>query len=349
MNQASSTNLTKATPFLGNTKLYKNLPGIIFVILIAYIANSMGKELPLIGSTVIAIALGVLIKNFLSIPVQFEPGISYSLKKGLKYAIILLGSSLSLLQVVQIGKDSLLIIVVVVTLGIILTHYIGRMLGLSGKLPLLLGVGTAICGATAIATVSPIMDSKDEETAFAITTIFIFNVIAVIAYPLLGLAFGMSDEAFGIWAGTAIQDTSSVVAAGYAYSDEAGGIATVVKLTRTLFLIPLAVLIGVMYSMKNKKETESKGGKVNLVKIFPFFILGFLGMAILNTLGFFSEQVVTALTSVSKFMILMAMAGVGLGADFKKMKAIGLRPIYCGLLASIIVGVISISLIYLVI
>jgi len=330
------------------TKLGKNLAGLIMVFLIAYVSQSVGNDIPVVGATVTAIVLGILIRNFIGVPAVFNPGVQYSLKKVLKYAIILLGTSLNLWQVFTIGGKSILAILAVVILGIFLTIYIGRLMGLTGKIPALIGVGTAICGATAIATVSPIMKSKEEETAYAITTIFVFNVIAVILYPILGSIFGMSNEIFGMWAGTAIHDTSSVVAAGFAYSNEAGGVATVVKLTRTLFLVPLAILIGIYVSMKGSKE-QGQGSKVKVSKIFPWFLLGFLGMSILNTLGLFNETVVEYVTAVSKFMILMAMASVGLGADFKEIRKIGMKPVYLGLIASVIVAVVSISIIYLIV
>lgn len=331
-----------------DTKLRKNLPGILLVLLIAFASNSVGQDIPLIGATVFAIIFGVLIRNFIGVPIQFNPGIQYSLKTLLKLSIILLGSSLNLLQVFTIGSKSIWVIIAVVVLGILLTAYIGRKLDLSGNIPSLIGIGTAICGATAIATVSPIMKAKEEETAFAITTIFVFNIIAVLTYPILGALFGMSDEVFGIWAGTSIHDTSSVVAAGYVFSDEAGGIATVVKLTRTLFLVPLAILIGIYISIKVNRKNEKKD-KVKFSKIFPWFLLGFLGMSILNTIGFFNESLIEQITNLSKFMILMAMASVGLGADFNKIRKIGLKPIYLGLIASILVGTISISIIYMMI
>jgi uncharacterized integral membrane protein (TIGR00698 family) len=329
------------------TWLGKNLPGLIMVFLIAYFAHVVGKQIPFIGATVVAISLGVLQRNFTTIPVTFDPGIQYSLKSILKLSIILLGTSLNLWQVLSIGGSSLIVILTVVILGILLTVYLGRMMGLTGTIPTLIGVGTAICGATAIATISPIMKAKEEETAFAITTIFIFNVIAVIAYPIIGILIGMSNEIFGMWAGTAVHDTSSVVAAGYAYSNEAGGVATVVKLTRTLFLIPLAIIIGVYLGIKS--PDKENGSRVKLGKIFPWFILGFLVMSIINTLGMLNKDIVSVVTDASKFMILMAMTSVGLGANFSKMKKIGVKPIILGLCSSVIVAIISIALIYIVV
>ncbi|MEX2103983.1 MAG: putative sulfate exporter family transporter, partial [Bacilli bacterium] len=229
--------------------------------------------------------------------------------------------------------------------GIMFTLLIGRAMGLEGNLPLLIGIGTSICGATAIAATSPIMKAKEAETAFAVTTIFVFNVIAVIAYPLIGSVLGLSNEAFGIWAGTSVHDTSSVVAAGYAYSDEAGGIATIVKLTRTMFLIPVAIIVGIYISMKDRKDRKLQK-KTSLYHLIPWFVFGFLCMSIFNTMGLFSEQVVSVVVAIAKFIILMAMASVGLGANFKKIRKLGMKPLLLGLLASVIVAVGSLVLIY---
>jgi uncharacterized integral membrane protein (TIGR00698 family) len=349
LKEQSKANLSKGK-LLGykETNLGKKLPGVLMVFFIAFVSHSVGKDIPLIGSTVTAILIGILIRNFIGLPVAFNPGVQYSLVSMLKFAIILLGTSLNLWQVFTIGSQSILVILAVVIFGILLTIYVGRWIELSGNLPALIGVGTAICGATAIATVSPIMKAKEEETAFAITTIFIFNVIAVIIYPILGSMLGMSSEEFGMWAGTAIHDTSSVVAAGFAFNNEAAGIATIVKLTRTLFLVPIAIIIGIYTSVKSKKE-RYQDSKVQVSKIFPWFLLGFLGMSVLNTLGAISELIVQQITFISKIMILMAMASVGLGADFKKIRKMGLRPVYLGLIASIIVALVSLSIIYLVV
>lgn len=332
------------------TKMGKNFPGVMLTLILAFIAYLISNQIPLIAAAVAGIVLGMLVRNFFDVPVMFEAGIQYSLKKILKYAIILLGISINLWQVLIIGGKSLIGILAVVILGIFLTVFVGRWLKLPGNTPLLVGVGTAICGATAIATVSPILKSKEEETALAITTIFIFNAIAIVVYPFLGMGLSMSDEIFGMWAGIAIHDTSSVVAAAYAYSDQAGQTATVVKLTRTLFLLPVAIIIGIYSSVKAKHEIQAqqKTG-VKLTKIFPWFLLGFLGMSVLNTLGLFSENVVGTVTDISKFMIVMAMVGVGFGANFHKLKKIGLKPIYLGLFASVVVAVISILIIYVVV
>lgn len=185
------------------TFLFKNnFPGISMVAIIAFLAHSIGTDYPIIGGAVIAIILGILIKNFFKVPLIFEEGIDYTIKRLLKMAIILLGFSLSLTQVLAVGASSLIIIIVSVISGLLLTYWIGRAFGLYGNTSMLIGIGTAICGATAIATTAPILKAKEEDLTYAINTIFAFNVIAIMLYPFIGQLIGMPDDYFGIWAGT---------------------------------------------------------------------------------------------------------------------------------------------------
>src|SRR5690625_3809071 len=204
---------------------------------------------PVLGGAISGIILGILIQHFIGTKEYHQAGIDFTLKKLLKVAIVLLGFSFSLTELFAVGKYSLLIVIVSVIAGLTFTYYIGRMFGLRGNTSLLIGSGTAICGATAIVTLSPIIKAKEEELTYAVNTIFAFNVLAILTFPVIGALFNMSDYHFGIWAGAAIHDTSSVVAAGYAYSDEAGAVSVVVKLARTLMLIPLALAVAIFQSI----------------------------------------------------------------------------------------------------
>lgn len=325
-------------------------PGIFIVAIIGFLAHSVGTDYPVIGGAVIGIILGILIKNCFEVPVIFEKGIEYTMKRLLKLAIILLGFSLSLAQVLAVGTSSLAIIIVSVISGLLLTYWIGKAFGLYGNTSILIGVGTAICGATAIAATAPILKAKEEELTYAINTIFAFNVIAIMLYPLIGQLLAMPDNYFGIWAGTAIHDTSSVVAAGYVYSDEAGATATVVKLVRTLMLIPVSLILAIYVSMKMKKENKSEAtAAVQIRKIFPYFILFFVGAAILNTLFSIPTTYTEASTDIAKFLIVMVMVSVGLKTDLKMIKKLGVKPLLVGLIASLIMGMVSISLIYILV
>ncbi|WP_442600187.1 YeiH family protein [Neobacillus sp. D3-1R] len=329
-----------------NSFFSKNIPGIVFVMVIGFIANSLGEDFPLIGGAVMAIILGILIRQFLGVPQIFLDGISYTLKKLLKLAIILLGFSFSFTQIFKVGLNAITIILVAVIAGIFLTYFIGRLFKLEGNIPLLISLGTGICGATAIATSGPIIKATDEDIVYAVNTIFAFNVLAVLIYPFIGHVLSMPDHQFGVWAGTAIHDTSSVVAAGYSYSGPAGDTSVVVKLIRTLMLVPVSIILSIYISMKNSKVDSNKS-KLKISKVFPFFILIFAGAAALNTIFPLPTTFVHISSDVAKFIILMVMASVGLGTDFKKIKAVGIRPLLVGLISSCIMGTVSLFLVKL--
>ena len=321
------------------------ISGVAAVALIAGAAWALGGFVPLVGAPVLALAAGVFIANAIRTPPAWRPGMDVTLKRLLRLAIILFGATLSLSQVLRIGAGSLLVLLVTILLALSLTALFGRWLRAPAGLVSLIGVGTAICGATAILTVGPIIESKEEEIAFAVTTIFLFNMLAVVVYPLLGHVLGLSDAAFGVWAGAAIHDTSSVLAASFQFSEPAGQVATVVKLTRTLMLVPLALAYGILHSYQKSRQGADGGARVNIVKIFPWFILWFVLAAVLNTAGVLQGPVVRAASLAGRFLVVMVMAAVGLSADLRSMREIGLRPLYVGLAASVMIAAVSIVLV----
>lgn len=322
-------------------------PGILFTLFLAIVAYILGGFFPVLGGAIFGILIGVFINNVFDLSTSLVSGIDFVLKKILKLAIILLGFSFQLMDILIVGKSSIIIVLVSVLTGLILTYFIGRLFGLRGNTSLLIGSGTAICGSTAIVTISPIIKAKEEEMTYAINTIFAFNVLAILFYPMIANLLNMSDYYFGIWAGAAIHDTSSVVAAGYAFSDEAGEISVVVKLVRTLMLIPLALFIAIFYSLKMKGKTSA--GNTKLHKIFPYFILIFVGVAILNSVFNIPETFTSSMGWLAKFFIVMVMVSVGLKTDVKKITQVGFKPLIVGLIASVLIGVISISLIYILV
>jgi uncharacterized integral membrane protein (TIGR00698 family) len=323
------------------------LPGIAAVAALAAAAWVAGARVPLIGAPVLALVVGLLIRNTAGAHPRLQAGVEFTLKRLLRLAIILFGATLSFVQVIQIGAGALAVIAVTIVLALGLTHAFGRWLGAPAGLVNLIGVGTAICGATAIIAVGPIIESQEEEIAFAVTTIFLFNMLAVVVYPLLGHLLALSDATYGVWAGTAIHDTSSVLAASFAFSEPAGRVATVVKLTRTLALVPLALIYGVVHSYAGRTGGATGGMRVNLVKIFPWFILWFVIAALMNTAGLVGASLGGQAALAGKFLVVMVMAAVGLSADLRRMREIGLRPLYIGLVASVVIAVVSIAMIRL--
>ena len=225
--------------------LQKYFPGIGLSFVIALLSIFLGQFFPLFGSSVFAILLGILLNHFWKIPQKFRQGLAFSGKKLLQYSIILLGFSLSISKVSAIGLSSLKISIITILMAFLSAYAVGRFLGMSKVLTLLIGFGTAICGGSAIAAASPVLEAKEEEVALSISTIFFFNILAVFIFPFLGHLMEMSATTFGTWAGTAINDTSSVVAAGYSYSQTAGDLATIVKLSRALMIVPTCLFLQV--------------------------------------------------------------------------------------------------------
>ncbi|MDR7523549.1 MAG: putative sulfate exporter family transporter [Armatimonadota bacterium] len=341
----SDTTATSATLAAGWPRGARALAsGLAAVSLLAAAAWALGGLIPLIGAPVLALGAGLAVGQVAGAPAALRDGIDFTLKRLLRLAIILFGTTLSFMQVLQIGAASLVIILATVILALGATHGFGRWMRAPGRLTSLIGVGTAICGATAVLTVGPIIESKEEEMAFAVTTIFLFNILAVLVYPVLGHVLALPDATFGLWTGAAIHDTSSVLAASFAYSESAGQVATVVKLTRTLALVPLALAYALAHGYRRRGAGPGTGS-VNLTKIFPWFILWFLAAALLNTAGLFGPPVAHWSSLAGKFLVVMVMAAVGLSADLRRMREIGLRPFYIGLAASVIIAAASLALI----
>jgi uncharacterized integral membrane protein (TIGR00698 family) len=322
----------------------ENYPGIFLSLLLAFVASMLGNMLPIVGGPVFGIMLGLIINNTLGKPDVTLKGIMFTSKKILTYAIVVLGAGLSLTQVLKTGLSSFSVTLFTLSAAFITAYGVGRLLGIPYKLKTLIGVGTAICGGSAIAAIAPIIEADDMDIAYSISTIFLFNIIAVLIFPPLGHLLGFSDKAFGLWAGTAINDTSSVVAAGYAFSNSAGAYATIVKLTRTTMIIPISIIFAFITAFKKKKESQ-RDSKVNysFKKIFPWFIIWFLIASLLNTLGLFKGNSITYINILGKFMIVMALSAIGLNTNFKKMIKNGIKPILLGLIVWISVATVSIA------
>lgn len=320
------------------------LPGVGAVAVLGALAWIVGPYVPLAGAPLVALAAGAALRNTLRLPASWRPGVEFTVKRLLRVAIVLFGTTLSLAEVLATGGGALVLIAVTVVAALVFTYLFGRWLRAPSRLVGLIGVGTAICGATAIITVGPILQSSAEEIAFAVTTIFLFNALAVAVYPLLGHLLALPDRLFGLWAGTAIHDTSSVLAAAYAYSDPAGQVATVVKLTRTLMLVPLALAVALAVSYRRMGETNAQASRIRLASIFPWFVLWFAGAALLHSLGILPPMAVRGLGITGKFLVVMVMGAVGLGADAAAMRRLGARPLLIGLFAAVLIAALSLTL-----
>lgn len=301
--------------------------GVLFAAVLGLLAQQLGRYFPLIGGPVFGIVLGIAWRNTLGVAPLFSTGIAFSSRQVLKWSIIGLGFGLSFDQVLHTGAESLAVTLVTLSTAFIAAWLLGRCLRMKGGLTTLIGVGTAICGGSAIAAVAPIIQPDDHETALSISTIFFFNVIAVLLFPLLGHWMGLSDGGFGLWAGTAINDTSSVVAAGYSYSTAAGDIATIVKLTRATLIIPVCLIIAFWVAWRR----QHAGARVSLVRIFPWFILWFLVASGVRSMGLIPAALLAPLHEISQFLIVMALTAIGLSSDLRRMVLAGARPLLLGL------------------
>ena len=286
----------------------------------------------LLGSSIIALFMGTIINSFFH-PVWIKPALKFASKRILKVAIILLGASLSVNRIMSVGKMSFFVMIFTFAMCFGAGYFIRRIFGLNWKLSNLISAGTGICGGSAIAAIAPAIDAEDKDVAFAMSSTFLFDMVMVALYPIMGKALEMTDIAYGIWAGTSVNDTSSVVASGYAFSEMAGDFATMVKLTRTVAIIPTVLVFAYIGTrLKQKKlKAENNGQKVNLVKIIPWFIGGFLLLAILNSLGWIPTAASTIIKGTSKFFMVTALAAIGLGTSITEFKKAGLRPMFYGI------------------
>jgi uncharacterized integral membrane protein (TIGR00698 family) len=323
-------------------KIIHLIPGLGATLVVSVIAYFLGSFLPIIGAAVFGIVIGILLRNLIHIPVSFHLGIGFSAKRILQLSIIMLGGTLSLGQIAKTGTSSFFVMLFTISAAFITAFAIGKLMKAPTPLTSLIGVGTAICGGSAIAAVSSVINSDEHDISYSISTIFLFNVIAVLIFPPLGHLLGLSNYGFGLFAGTAINDTSSVVAAGYTFSNQAGDFATIVKLTRTTMIIPVSLAF-MVYVLVSRKKEAGKAMHFNLVKIFPWFILGFIGMAVVNSAGVIQPGMSSVIKESAKFMIVMALSAIGLRTDLKRMFQTGPKPLLLGAIVWAAVTVTSLA------
>ena len=334
-------------------KIIKLFPGIILSVMVAALSVWLESLLPvhLIGAAVIAMFIGMIINHFLRGKCAFlSPGLKFTSKKILKFAIILLGLSLNIKTILTVGRMSLTVMIFTLLTCFGGGYFIGRALGLNWKLSNLISAGTGICGGSAIAAIAPTIDADDTDVAYAMSATFLFDMAMIILFPIMGRALGMSDQAFGIWAGTAVNDTSSVVATGYAFSEAAGDFATMVKLTRTLSIIPTVIVFAFVQLRLKKKEAAERSedgtllkANFSIKKIFPWFIIGFLVMSAVASVFPIPAGVVSMTKSTSKFLMVCALSAIGLNTSFADMKKSGIRPMVHGFIISALVVIVALA------
>lgn len=345
-------------------------PGVGLCAAIALPCWFLGEALPVVGGPVFAILIGMVIALWWKQPARgiVQDGIGFTAKKVLQYAVILLGFGLNLAQIAAVGAESLPIILTTIATALIVGYVLYRVLRMDSAIATLIAVGSSICGGSAIAATAPVIRAKDEQVAQTISVIFLFNVVAALIFPTLGQALGMSNEGFGLFAGTAVNDTSSVTAAAAAWDGMHPGSnalddATIVKLTRTLAIIPITLVLGIVMARKESADesasnaqaasepssTRRKGplGNFSLKRAFPMFILFFLVASLITTIAVAAgadAAVFAPLKTLSKFFIVMAMAAIGLNTDLVKLVKSGAKPLLMGLICWICIAAASLAM-----
>ncbi|MFE2772972.1 YeiH family protein [Microbacterium resistens] len=326
-------------------RLLAVVPGLGLTALIAAASTVIGGLAPVVGSALPALLIGVAISLWRRPGALFAPGLAVSARLLLQTAVVLLGVQLSVAEVLRVGLESLPVMLTSLAVCLLGAWTLGRALRVERRLTTLIGVGTGICGASAIAAVSPVIAATGAEIAYAMTTIFLFNVLAVVLFPLLGHALQLDPHTFGLLAGTAVNDTSSVVAAAAVYGSAALGFAVVVKLVRTLMIIPISVGLSIAEARRH-----SRGRRLTprgIVRLVPWFLVGFLLVAAVTSTGIVPASVRDGLSVMSGFLIAMALAAIGLSTDVAALRRAGWRPLALGAILWILVTATSLATIAL--
>ena len=325
----------------------RNGPGILVCLCIAVPAWFLGRTFEVVGGPVFAILLGMVMALFWKEQGQARAGITFTSKKILQLAVVLLGFGMNLSSVAKVGAQSLPIILSTITTSLVAAFVLHKLLHMDAKISTLIGVGSSICGGSAIAATAPVIGADDEEIAQSISVIFLFNVLAALTFPTLGRMLGLSNEGFGLLAGTAVNDTSSVTAAAAAWDGIHGSntldTAAIVKMTRTLAIIPITLVLAFLRTRQEEKSVRGTGVTVSLKEIFPWFVLFFVLASVVTTLLPLPAAVTGFLKSASKFFIVMAMAAIGLNTDVVKLVRTGGKPIFMGFCCWVAIACVSLG------
>lgn len=316
------------------TKCKQYGTGFLLALAIGAFSMWMSNLIPgdILGSSVLALILGMLLHPVLVKIPQTSSGVQFVSTKILKLGIILMGITLSFSQVLMVGKYALMLMVFTLSTSFGVGYVLGRLFKVNWKLSSLLSTSTAICGGTAVATLGPVIEADDRDITYAISATFLFDLLTVILFPWIGRMLGLSDTSYGLWVGTAVNDTSSVVAAGYGFSEIAGSYAVIVKLTRTLFIVPIVLIFSYIHARKKIRHAQVSGSdkKVNIASIFPWFILAFIAVVAIKSTGLVPENAVTGISFLSKLLMVMALAAIGLKTSVQDVKDVGIKPMLLG-------------------
>jgi uncharacterized integral membrane protein (TIGR00698 family) len=318
-----------------------SLFGLAICIAVAGVLVSLEQVSTALPGPMIAIAIGLALGRAWGRPLA--PGAAFAGSVLLRAGIVLLGARLSMSQVRAVGLDAALVIVPCVMVGGIAAWVIARRLGLPPSLSALLAVGTAICGNSAIAACAPLIRSSEDEVATAVATVTVYGSFALVAFPLIGAALGLSSHEFGLWAGAVINDTSQVVASAFSFSPSAGATATIVKLSRNLFILAAVVVVPALPALRRTKRSSN-----SFASTVPWFVLGFVALAAFVSVVDVPAGLLNAAGTLSKVFIMAALVGIGVGATTLRLNRSMLTPLLAGLGAGAIVATVGLGVMTLV-
>jgi uncharacterized integral membrane protein (TIGR00698 family) len=315
------------------------VPGLLLTSGIAAAAVGL-HALPSISSLspmILSIVIGIAFHNLVRTPTWARPGVMFSLRRILRFAIILLGLQLTAQQVVAVGGAGLAVIVATLLATFLFTTWVGRLLGVNAKLTQLIAAGTSICGASAVIATNTVTDGSDEDVAYAVACVTVFGSIAMFSYPLLVGVLHLEPHGYGLWAGSSIHEIAQVVAAAYQGGTLAGDFGTIAKLTRVMMLAPVVLALGLLL--------RRRGSKASAKAPAPWFVVGFIALIVLNSLITIPPGIKAPVGMVTTFGLSMALAAMGLETDVRKLRAKGLRPLLLGLIAFFFISGFSLLLI----
>jgi uncharacterized integral membrane protein (TIGR00698 family) len=320
-------------------------PGLALALAVAGVATVTGQYVPLVGSAVPGALIGAGIALAVKPGRTLAPGLKWASTVVLQCSVVLLGAQLSVGEVARVGLSSLPVMLGTLAVCLGAAWLYGRLLGIPRDLRTLIGVGTGICGGSAIAAVAPVIEAAADDVAYAISTIFLFNIAAVLTFPVLGHLLGMSQQSFGLFAGTAVNDTSSVVATAATYGSAAASHAVVVKLVRTLMIIPVSLGLAALTARRpgaSPAPSVRNGGRV--LRLVPWFLVGFVAVAAVNSAGLIPAGAHVPLQHGSVFLVAVALSAIGLSTDLGALRRAGARPLLLGALLWVTVAAASLGL-----
>jgi uncharacterized integral membrane protein (TIGR00698 family) len=316
-------------------------PGLLAAIAIAAVARLATTVLPSVVSEVtIAILIGLVVGRLPAVrSAALEPGLKLASERLLRLGIVLLGAKLSVQQIAGIGLPAAAIIAVTMAAALTIVLVLSRLAAVDGRLAVLLAVGAAVCGNSAVVATAPVISARSRDVAYAVATVTLFGTLAVFVYPLIGHTAHFGDAVFGLWAGIAINDTSQVVAASAAYSPGAFEVATVVKLIRNALMAPLLLAIAWIWHRRTGVSGDTRAG---LRRAVPLFVLGFIALSGLRSAGVIDAGLASSLEVVSRALILVALSAVGLSVRVEELRAVGPKPLLIGLGSALVIGTVTI-------